>query len=110
MSKPNRSHINFCRERLDNHSNVESCDEVPDSTECILKVVRKDNSKTLIVHLASAYEYTLAEYLVRPEETNFVVLVPHSIAIDGDVAAQAKKDRVDIGHIRELMGALKGKF
>jgi hypothetical protein len=105
VSKPNRSHINYCIQRLEGHSDVRTCRELPDPTECLLEIVRKDNSK-VIAHLTAAYEYTLGEYFSRPARTNFIVLLPHGKQVGSDVVAEARKDRIGIGLIGKLMGFL----
>jgi hypothetical protein len=96
------------------HTCVERWEPLDNAVEYLYLIERKRGLPDVRVHLSDAYEYSRGEYLARPEEVAggnvFVVLGdPHASGPSAALVAEARKDRVGIGHIGKFMGALNSR-
>ena len=108
------TNLNFFMDRMDDHDKVVNCIAIDNTDEYLFKVRRKllGNESDVIVHLADAYRYSLAEFFARPGQLktgSYVVLgMPHA-DVSSEVIEEARKYGIGVGHIGKFMGALNHK-
>lgn len=93
------------------HDLVASYEPLDNKDEYVYLITRRRGLPAVRVHLSDAYEYTRAEFLARPSEVternSFVVLgLPHAYPPGEALIEEARRERVGIGKIGKLMGAL----
>jgi hypothetical protein len=101
--------IRFFVERMEGHSAVEQCTEQNDGDEIIFEIRRKNDLPPLLVYLSDAYDYGFGEYLARPrslKKGDFILVADPNANWDASLAESAREDKIGIGKIGKLMGAL----
>jgi hypothetical protein len=95
---------------MDSHSCVASYTRLAVDEEFLYRIQRKSGLPPVVVHLSDAYEYGLAEYLARPRqigEGDFIIIArPEARAVAHSVIQSGRDDKIGIGKIGKLMGAL----
>ena len=107
MSKDLRpEHIDFFMARMKDHSSVTCIEDISTDEFYIYKLFRTGDLSPVIVYLSDAYEFTDAEFLARPKKPRpdyILIALPHA---SGPESKTCRKEKVGIGKIRALMGAL----
>lgn len=101
--------LNFFRDRMVEHSKVIKIVQLDIDTEYVFHVVRIAGLPDINVHLSDAYRYTLYDYYAKPyaiREGDFILIARPEAEFDNNLVALAAKDKIGIGSIRKLMGAL----
>jgi hypothetical protein len=101
--------IRFFVERMEGHSVVEQCIQQNAGAEIIFEIQRKNDLPSLLVHLSDAYDYGLGEYLAHPRSLghgDFILIADPNADWDESLVERARKDKIGIGKIGKLMGAL----
>ena len=104
--------IKFFRDRMDAHSKVKSYSKIPHDNEILYKVERTGSLPPLIVHLSDSYRYTLHDYYAKPDllgPGDFILIARPEAAFDPAIVNIAALDRIGIGKIGKLLGALHRK-
>ena len=100
--------IVFFKERMDRHRRVASLVDISDEDNFIVRVDRQ-GLPSLNVHLSDAYCYTEAEFLSRPasiQQGDFILVAKPEGSVTDEALQHAKAERIGIGQIGKLMGAL----
>lgn len=108
MSTLSAGNVTFFLERMESHNKVEACNRINDDTEYLFEIIRKGELPSIVVHLSDAYRYGTWEYLSHPKRIrrgDFIV-VGGFAALDASVVELARKDKIGLGGIGKLMGAL----
>ena len=106
-----RSNISFFEQRMQEHGCVERCERLltTDEDEYVYEIARTEGRPRVGVYIADAYEYGLADYLARPRRLSagdFILIFSFGPEIRHDVIERARQDRIGLGNIGKLMGAL----
>ena|SRR5690348_10592681 len=111
MSSLSASNVEFFLERMESHSKVEACNQLNDDAEYIFEVIRKGGLPRVLVYLSDAYKYTAWEYLSHPKRirSGDFIVVGGFAALDPSVVELARNDRIGLGGIGKLMGALNAE-
>lgn len=102
----------FFRERMDEHAKVRSYTEIQDENAVLYEVVRIAGLSSLVVHLSDAYLYTLHDYYSRPKSIksgDFILVARPEADYHIDLRYLAARDKIGIGKIGTLLGALNRK-
>lgn len=107
MSKDLRpEHLEFFLSRMREHNYVTRIEDISTDEFYIYRLFRPDGLPPVIVYLADAYEFTDAEFLARPTQPRpdyILIAKPHASGLDSKTY---RKEKVSIGKIGALMGAL----
>ena len=109
MSNITRSTVDWFIMTMEDHSCVEDYIQLQNEDECIFKITRKGQLPEVNVHLSDAYEYGHMEYGLRPPQIgkgDFILMAAFSGQFAESLVPIALKDRIGIGDMRKLMGAL----
>jgi hypothetical protein len=101
--------IEFFKERMRDHSCVESFSQVEEVGEIVFRINRKRGLPPVNVHLSDTYRYGLGEYLARPRSIgrgDFILIAAYAGEFDEGLVTRAWKEGIGIGRIGKLMGAL----
>ena len=103
--------ISFFEKVMQEHSHVSRCERVQASAEdeYVYEITRTDDLPPVTVHVSGAYEYTLGDYIARPKEIKsggFIVTSSFGGRIEPSAVERARSDRIGLGQVQELMGAL----
>jgi hypothetical protein len=103
--------ISFFERVMQEHSRVSRCVRLQSTAEdeYVYEITRKGDLPPVRVHVSGAYEYTLGDYVARPKEIkagDFVVTSSFGGRIEGAARARAQSERIGLGQVQELMGAL----
>lgn len=104
--------VKFFRERMDDHSKVRRYTEIQDAKDILYEIERVNELPSLVVHLSDAYRYTLQDYYSKPRSLgkgNFILIARPEAEYDVDIVSIAAKDKIGIGKIGTLLGALNRK-
>ena len=104
--------IKFFHERMDGHDKVLDYTELPDNADILYKIVRVEKLPSLTVHLSDAYRYTLHDYYSKPASLkagDFILIARPEASFDQDITDIAGRERIGIGKIGMLLGALNRK-
>lgn len=104
--------LKFFKEKMRSHSKVLSCDELPNNDEIIYKVNRIEGLSVVHIHLSDSYRYTKYDYWARPKllkQGDFILIAKPEASYDLEIEKLAKKDKIGIGKIGVLLGALNSK-
>lgn len=100
----------FFTARMQGHTRVQSCTrDNTTATEYIFEIKRTDGLPAVKVHLSDAYDYGLAEYLVRPRQVAFIVIARPEAGFDRSLCNRGRREGIGIGKIGKLMGALNSR-
>ncbi len=96
---------------MQEHSRVSRCVRLQSSAEdeYVYEIIRKGDLSSVRVHVSAAYEYTLGDYIARPREIkagDFIVTSSFGGHIEPAASARAQSERIGLGQVQELMGAL----
>ena len=101
--------ISFFEQRMATHSQVERCTRLPVKDEYVYELLRKDGKPRVIVFLSDAYSYGLPDYVSRPKivgTNSFILIARPEAGFDAALVARAKNDKIGIGGIGKMMGAI----
>jgi hypothetical protein len=106
-----RSHVSYFEKRMQEHSCVERCERLltGNEDEYIYELSRTEGRPPVRVHIVDTYEYGMADYLARPRQIragDFILVVSFGPELSHAVIERARADRIGMGDVRRLMGAL----
>jgi hypothetical protein len=104
--------IKFFHERMEAHNKVLQYSELQDEMDILYEIVRTGNLPTLTVHVSDAYRYTLNDYYSKPASLtagDFILIARPEAEYDEDITYIAKREKIGIGKIGKLLGALNLK-
>lgn len=104
--------VKFFREKMIDHSKIINFVEISDENDILYKIERTEGLNSLVVHLSDAYRYTLQDYYSKPKSLgagDFILIVRPEAGFDLDIIAIAAKEKIGIGKIGTLLGALNRK-
>ena len=103
--------ISFFEKVMQEHSQVSGCVRLKSSAEdeYVYEITRRNDLPPVRVHVSGAYEYGLGDYIARPREIkagDFVVTSSFGGTIEPMARARAQSERIGLGQVQDLMGAL----
>lgn len=101
--------VPFFEKSLSNHNKVIRYTKDNSHDYYLYSIERANNLSTLIVLLADEYEYTLNDYYQRPQaakENVFICVIRPEADFSYAIIDIAKEDKVGIGKLSTLIGAL----
>lgn len=104
--------VKFFREKMIDHSKIINFVEISDENDILYKIERTEGLNSLVVHLSDAYRYTLQDYYSKPKSLgagDFILIARPEAGFDLDIIAIAAKEKIGIGKIGTLLGALNRK-
>lgn len=104
--------VKFFRERMEGHSKVVRYTELQNENDILYEVERIAGLPPLVVHLSDAYRYTLQDYYSKPKSLgsgDFILIARPESGFDLDIVSIAAREKIGIGKIGILLGALNQK-
>ncbi len=104
--------VKFFRERMEEHSKVRRFTEIQHENDILYEIERVAELPSLVVQLSDAYRYTLQDYYSKPMSLgkgDFILIARPEADYDVDIVSVAAKDKIGIGKIGTLLGALNRK-
>lgn len=98
----------YWEKALNSHSNVSSWDKLDDSNDYIYRIKRV-RGKDILVLVSDCYEYSLSDFFTRNDligQGAMIYMAKPESKYDLEVANVAKQERVTIGMLGEILGAL----
>jgi len=98
----------YWEKALNSHSNVSSWDKLDDSNDYIYRIKRV-RGKDILVLASDCYEYSLSDFFTRNDligQGAMIYMAKPESKYDLEVADVAKQERVTIGMLGEILGAL----
>jgi hypothetical protein len=106
MADLSPSIIRFFTERMNSHSRVDHLEQLPHQTDCLFKIHRRDGLPPVTVQLSDAYDFGEGEYLAKSSQADFILVAKPEARFDESVTRLAQSDRIGVGRLGKLMGAL----
>ena len=101
--------LEFFKERMRGHNKVSTFGVLSLKEEIIYRIKRVDGLSEVIVHLSDDYAYTLHSYYSKPSQLSnggFILVAKPEANFDPDIIPLARSDRIGLGGIGKLLGAL----
>lgn len=102
--------LRFFTERMQEHSEVLSLTNIPAEEDWLFRIERNRGRPPVIVHMSDAYFYGDMEYMARPSclgGGDFILIARPEAHYSEDLVGTARKDKIGLGKIGKLMGALR---
>ncbi len=96
--------LTFFHERMKEHTAVSRHFVMPSDEHYLFRVSRKKYGPLTVLY-TDAYEFSEADALLMPPETDYIVIVPHA-SYDTEIRRHLSREQVGIGDIRKFMGAI----
>jgi hypothetical protein len=98
-------------DRIGIHSKYANCKRLPslNEDEYLYEVQRNASLPPVIVYISGAYEFGSDDYAARPKvlkSGGFILVTQYGPGADKAIIEAARRDRVGIGNLTKLFGAL----
>ena len=102
--------LTFFKARMKEHVIVIKLEDLSSSDDFIFLVKRKESMPDVVVHLSDAYEYGHFDFTQRPHAVanagSFILVAKPEATFDPQQVVEARLQRIGLGQIGKLMGAL----
>lgn len=100
----------FVIDRMQFHQDVSNLEDISTAEHYMFRLTRFNRMCDVVVLLSDCYHFGEFDYLSKPPELNnggFVLIARPESSFSNDIQHHIKKDRVIIGKIGILLGALR---
>lgn len=101
--------LKFLADRMQGHSEVLRLTNILNEEDWLFRIERNRGRPAVIVHMSDAYFYGEMEYMTRPSclgRGDFILIAKPEARYNDDLVDLARMDKIGIGKIGKLMGAL----